>query len=154
MGRDGIEPSTGGSKGQASHQHADPTTCRHNDLVVRGRAAWWRFEAASVPNKLPGSCSIVPARPRLLGRFLRLCCCLNALTPNHLEPVHLGALRFSLSASATGAAEVKVSTSGARLRHKTSSPEPVASGPALSLPLPIETRGDEEPCEFQAGEYS
>jgi hypothetical protein len=50
MGRDGIEPSTSGLKVQAAHQHARPTTCTHNDLVVHGRAAWWRFEAVSVPN--------------------------------------------------------------------------------------------------------
>jgi hypothetical protein len=38
--------------------------------------------------------------------------------------------------------------------RNTSSREPAASGPALSWPFPIETRGDEESCEFQAGEYS
>jgi hypothetical protein len=49
-GRITNAPSTSGLKVQASHQQAHPTTCSHNDLVVRGRAAWWRFEAASVPN--------------------------------------------------------------------------------------------------------
>jgi hypothetical protein len=33
---------------QASHQQAHPTTCSHNDLVVRSRRAWWHFGAASV----------------------------------------------------------------------------------------------------------
>jgi hypothetical protein len=51
-----------GKKVQASHQQAHPTTSSHNDLVVRGRAAWWRFEAASVPNL----CQLQP-RPPVTG---------------------------------------------------------------------------------------
>jgi hypothetical protein len=39
-----------GLKVQASHQRAHPATCGLNDLLVRGGAAWWHFEAASVPN--------------------------------------------------------------------------------------------------------
>src|ERR1700682_5710105 len=54
--RDGIEPSTSGLKVQTSHQQAHPTTCSHNDLVVRARAAWGRFEAASVPIVCQISC--------------------------------------------------------------------------------------------------
>src|SRR5580658_4311689 len=64
MGRDGIEPSTSGLKVQPSHQHARPTTCTHNDLVVHGRAAWWRFEAVSVPKlcqiKRPEAAQLCP----------------------------------------------------------------------------------------------
>src|ERR1700704_2553785 len=68
LGRDGIEPSTSGLKVQASHQHAHPTTCRHNDLVVRSRGAWWHFGAASVPIvcQSAGRYSLAP-RHRLLG---------------------------------------------------------------------------------------
>jgi hypothetical protein len=48
-GRITNAPSTSGLKVQALHEHAHPTTCRHNDLVVRSRGAWWHFGAASVP---------------------------------------------------------------------------------------------------------
>src|ERR1700724_952423 len=66
MGRDGIEPSNSGLKVQTSHQQARPTACSHNDLVVRGRAAWWRFEAASVPIvcKSAGPYSLAPQAPQ------------------------------------------------------------------------------------------
>src|ERR1700733_916489 len=83
LGRDGIEPSTSGLKVQASHQQARPTPCRHNDLLVRGRAAWWRFEAASVPKlcqiNRPGLLNWgspdCDSRPSLLfrGDYLTLC---------------------------------------------------------------------------------
>jgi len=49
-GRITNAPSTSGLKVQASHQRAHPATCGLNDLLVRGGAAWWHFEAASVPN--------------------------------------------------------------------------------------------------------
>jgi hypothetical protein len=54
---------TAGLKVQASHQHAHPTTCRHNDLVVPGRAVWWQFEAASVPNLCQISCPEIDLVP-------------------------------------------------------------------------------------------
>src|ERR1700730_9331432 len=81
MGRDGIEPSTSGLKVQTSHQQAHPTTCSHNDLVVRGRAAWWRFEAVSVPIvcqrfanhvRYPGAPSLVARSPTETLRRCRL----------------------------------------------------------------------------------
>src|ERR1700684_1329991 len=91
MGRDGIEPSTSGLKVQPSHQQAHPTTCGHNDLLVRGRAAWWRFEAASVPKVCQIICPeaaqlCLPGREfsaeLLVPRWLRsLCLQEGKLTP-------------------------------------------------------------------------